>query len=85
MAKVVGIFGAAILFMLLSGCGEKLISDTQKVATLIVEESTTAATKKIDAAKNDTLELLKKIRAEDTIGKPNEKSEKKPDKVTEDQ
>lgn len=83
MAKVAGILSSATLFMLLSGCGGQLISEAQKVANQIVEESTTAATKQIDAAKNDTLEMLKKMQVEDVIVKANEKSEKIPEKVAE--
>jgi Tfp pilus assembly protein PilP len=75
MTKVVGI--VAVL-MLLSGCGEQLVSEARKFADQVKEEATKTAVKKIEDLRIVALEELGKMRGEIPQAKVEEKPVKKP-------
>lgn len=82
MRKIFGIVCSVAVLMLLSGCGEQLASEAQKAADLIAKEASKTATKTIDDFKNETLSQLKEMRGEGNKGEADEKTENKPDEIT---
>jgi uncharacterized lipoprotein len=56
MAKIAGIVCAVTVLILLSGCGEQLISEAQKAADQITAEATKSATRKLEEFKKNTLD-----------------------------
>ena len=81
MAKIAGIVCAVTVLILLSGCGEQLISEAQKAADQITAEATKSATRKLEEFKKNTLEQLKLMRGDGSNEEADEKSETKPDKA----
>jgi Tfp pilus assembly protein PilP len=71
MTKLVGI---VVVLMLLSGCGEQLVSEAKKFADQVKEEATKTAVKKIEDLRIGTLQELRQMRGE----APQAKVEAKP-------
>jgi hypothetical protein len=62
--------------LLLTGCGEQLSGETQKVVDQIKGEASKLASKEIESFKTDAIGQLKKLQS----GSGNEKSDEKQDK-----
>ena len=78
MAKAVSIMGALVVLLLLSGCGEQLVSEAKKFAEQVAAEANKTAVKKIDELRNDTVEQLKQMRGEGSKEQAVEKTANKP-------
>jgi len=78
MARVVGIICSVAVLMLLSGCGEQLVSEAQKAVDQIAAEATKTATQRLDEFKNATLLQLRQMRGEENNGKTDAISGVKP-------
>jgi Tfp pilus assembly protein PilP len=75
MTKLVGI---VVVLMLLSGCGEQLVSEAKKFADQVKEEATKTAVKKIEDLRIGTLQELRQMRGEVPPAKVEERPGKKP-------